>query len=444
VSAKRAGRWVVLPLVVGATIVASSGTAWANHHLMRIREVFAGTSDHPVAQFVELQMFAADQTFVTNRKIQVFDASNTKIDEFVFTANVTNGATQATILVATADAQSLFGVTADLTMDAASIPAAGGKVCFRGSSTFGIVDCVSWGTYSGPPEGGPDAGDDTGNPASPAEGLLQGAALIRDISGGASSTDLEAADDTNDSAADFDFGAPSPRNNSGTTGAAPGGVFTFSATATTVKENAGNVSVTVQRTGGTGGVSVEFSTADGTALAGQDYASTSGTLPFGPADTSKTFVVQILNDTVDEPLQALNLRLRNPVGGAMLGAPMDATLSVADNDAAPSISVGDGTVTEGNTGTKNALFTLTLSAASEKTIKVTFSTADGSALAGQDYVAKSMRNTVLPGLLTKNVGVQIIGDTIPEPQETFTVTITLPLNATVLDGSGVGTINDND
>jgi hypothetical protein len=110
----------------------------------------------------------------------------------------------------------------------------------------------------------------------------------------------------------------------------------------------------------------------------------------------------------------------------------------------PSITVRDCTVTEGNTGTVAATFTVTLSAASTETVIVAYATGDGTANAGSDYQAASGTITFAPGETSKTISVRVIGDRIPEPNETFVVNVSNPTNATIADGQGAGTIVDDE
>jgi hypothetical protein len=110
----------------------------------------------------------------------------------------------------------------------------------------------------------------------------------------------------------------------------------------------------------------------------------------------------------------------------------------------PSITIHDSTVAEGNTGTVAATFSLTLSAASAQTITVAYATADGTATAGSDYQAASGTLTFAPGETSKTITVQVNGDRLPEPNETFTVNLSGATNATVARGQGTGTILDDE
>ena len=110
----------------------------------------------------------------------------------------------------------------------------------------------------------------------------------------------------------------------------------------------------------------------------------------------------------------------------------------------PSVSIGDRSVTEGNTGTASATFTVTLSAASSQPITVAYATGNGSATAGSDYQAASGTLTFAPDETSKTISVPIIGDRLPEPNETFAVNLSSPTNATIAAGQGVGTILDDE
>jgi hypothetical protein len=182
--------------------------ARANFHLIKISEIFPGTAAEPAAQFVELQMYADGQNQLATHSLVVYDSTGIEQARYTFTTSVPDGSDQAHVLLATPEAETLFGVEADLEMTA-SIASAGGKVCWEP----GLVDCASWGSYSG---GAADQGASaTGTPFNQATGLVPGQSMERKIAGGTSPDKLDAGDDTNDSAADFQLASPSPQANSG-------------------------------------------------------------------------------------------------------------------------------------------------------------------------------------------------------------------------------------
>jgi hypothetical protein len=110
----------------------------------------------------------------------------------------------------------------------------------------------------------------------------------------------------------------------------------------------------------------------------------------------------------------------------------------------PDIRIGDVQVVEGNTGTRAATFTLTLSAAYGQTITVAYATGNGTATAGSDYQAASGTLTFAPGETSKTITVLVSGDRVPEANETFVVSLSHPTNATIVDGYGWSTIMDNE
>jgi hypothetical protein len=110
----------------------------------------------------------------------------------------------------------------------------------------------------------------------------------------------------------------------------------------------------------------------------------------------------------------------------------------------PSVSIREATVTEGNTGTLNATFTLALSKASNVDVTVHYATADISAVAGSDYTAASGTVVIPAGRTSATITVAVTGDRLPEPTETFSVNLSAATNATIGDGRGVGTIVDNE
>jgi hypothetical protein len=110
---------------------------------------------------------------------------------------------------------------------------------------------------------------------------------------------------------------------------------------------------------------------------------------------------------------------------------------------APSVSIDDVSVTEGNSGTLNMTFTVKLSAAYSKAITVHYSTADGSATAGSDYSAASLDLVFNPTETSKTITIAIIGDRVAEATENLFVNLTTN-DAFIADGQGVGTIVDNE
>jgi len=192
-------------------------------------------------------------------------------------------------------------------------------------------------------------------------------------------------------------------------------------------------------------VSVNYGTANGTATAGSDYTATSNTLSFAPGQTSKTISVPIVGNTLAEGSENFTLNLSNPTNATISDA--QAVGTIIDNDLAsvlPQLSINDVIVTEGDNGTSNAVFTVNLSTASTQAINVNYATANGTATAGSDYTATSNTLSFAPGQTSKTITVQVNGDTLDEVNETFTLNLSSPTNATIADAQGIATIQDND
>ena len=189
-------------------------------------------------------------------------------------------------------------------------------------------------------------------------------------------------------------------------------------------------------------VSVGYSTADGTATAPADYAATSGTLTFAPGQTTRTATVQVVGDTLDELDETFTVNLSDAVNAAIADGTGLGT--ILDDDPLPALSINDVTVTEPDAGTTNATFTVSLNAPSARAISVEYGTADGTATAPADYAAGSGSLTFAAGQTTKQVTVLVNGDLLDEANETYSVNLSNPSNATIADGQGLGTITDDD
>ncbi len=210
-----------------------------------------------------------------------------------------------------------------------------------------------------------------------------------------------------------------------------------------VEGNIGSVDVTFTLTlsfGYATPITVHYQTADGSASGGSDYTAASGDVTFAPFQTSYPITVKVLGDRLAEPTETfvVNLTTSDAQSGDVQGVG-----TILDDE--PRISIGDVTVTEGNTSAVNAKFTLTLSAKSDVDVKVHFDTANGSATAGSDYTAVSGAEATIPaGQTSVDIMIAVTGDRVAEPTENFFVNLSAPTNAGISDGQGVGTILDNE
>ncbi|AZR36764.1 autotransporter domain-containing protein [Xanthomonas vasicola] len=202
-------------------------------------------------------------------------------------------------------------------------------------------------------------------------------------------------------------------------------------------------SVSLSAPAGAGGVSFDIATADGTATAGADYVASSLTGQTIPAGSSSaTFTVLVNGDTLAEPNETFFVNVSNVTGATVSDGQGLGT--IVNDDAQPALSIDDVSVNEGNSGTTTATFTVSLSAASGQTVTVNYGTADGTATAGSDYVARSGTLSFAPGVTTQNVAITVNGDTAVEPNETFSVGLSGVSNATIARATGTGTILNDD
>ncbi len=199
-------------------------------------------------------------------------------------------------------------------------------------------------------------------------------------------------------------------------------------------------------------VSVNYATANGTATAGTDYtAIPTTTLTFNPGETSKTITVPVNGDNQVELNETFFLNLSNlQANGSNVTLADNQGQGTINNDDSASIAITDVTITEGNSGTTNAVFTVTLSNAVDTAVTVNYATANGTATtADNDYTAIATTPlTFNPGETSKTITVAINGDTKVESNETFFVNLS-SLNAngrnvTIADNQGQGTIANDD
>jgi Calx-beta domain len=121
-----------------------------------------------------------------------------------------------------------------------------------------------------------------------------------------------------------------------------------------------------------------------------------------------------------------------------------ASFRILEKASQSSIAIGDASGLEGNSGTAMLSFPVTLSAASTQTVSVGYATSDGTAVAPGDYASGSGTVTFAPGETAKRIPVSIVGDTSIEPDETLSITIANPVNASIAHGTATGTITNDD
>lgn len=110
----------------------------------------------------------------------------------------------------------------------------------------------------------------------------------------------------------------------------------------------------------------------------------------------------------------------------------------------PKITITDISLPEGNSGTTQFAFTISLSQATSKTVSVNYATAEGSAKANEDFIASAQTVTFQPNETSKTILIPVVGDDIKEGDDDFTITLSNPLNATINKGTGTGVIQNDD
>jgi hypothetical protein len=224
-----------------------------------------------------------------------------------------------------------------------------------------------------------------------------------------------------------------------------------------VSESIGLAPVRIVRTKGdaTKDAWVTVGSSNGTAVSPADYTDTSTAYIKLPAGSNTVdFLVPIVDDLIDENSETVNLTLYSFISpdpatmpAAQLGKRKAAKLTINDNDAAPKLSVADDTTNEGNLEN----FGVSLSAVSGLPVTFTWGTAQTStgppkdATSGVDYTAFAGQTATIPaGQTFKNIAVGTLQDAIYEDNQTFKMVVSNASNASILDGTGVGTIIDND
>ena len=246
--------------------------------------------------------------------------------------------------------------------------------------------------------------------------------------------------------ATYAYDAAGNRSNVTLTGATAAAAASFAIGDASATEG-GALTFTVTKAGtASGSLTVNYATANNTAVAGSDFNSTSGTLTFAAVDTSKTIAISTINDSAVESSETMFVNLSGASGGATISRAQGVG-TIADNDSAPppppspSFAVSDASATEGGTLT----FTVTRNGSTSGAYTVNYASANGSATAGSDYNAVSGTLSFAAGETSKTVSVATTDDSTVESTETMTVNLSgASGGATIGDAQGVGMIIDND
>jgi Calx-beta domain/Domain of unknown function (DUF4114) len=264
--------------------------------------------------------------------------------------------------------------------------------------------------------------------------------------------------------------------------------ITVAATTPISTEGTGEGLFTFYRTGGNldRALTIDFDVL-GNATSRQGYGSQTGSITFAAGSNTATLGVPVANNSVYSAYRGCVIQLRSGIGYSIGGGSgggsggggggggaggsggsgggaggaggfggSSATVTIVDDDTAPVISISDATVTEGNDGTKDLTFTVSLNNASDDVVKVDYASADGTATAGTDYLATTgtlnftpsdiIAGTTefTPGETSKTITVKINGDAEIETSETFALNLTNVVGGTIGKATGTGTITNDD
>ena len=183
-------------------------------------------------------------------------------------------------------------------------------------------------------------------------------------------------------------------------------------------------------------VTVDYATAGVTAEEGADYTATFGTLTFAPGEDARTIAVSTREDEIDEQNETFTLDLSNPDGATIQDGAATGTIN---DDDEPLLSIADAEAKEGDA----AEFLVTLWPAGDETVTVSFHTVDGTAVAGLDYTSAMGTLRFEPGETSATIAVPTLTDELADGTERFTLELSAPVEGTVGDGTGVGTITDD-
>jgi uncharacterized repeat protein (TIGR01451 family) len=183
---------------------------------------------------------------------------------------------------------------------------------------------------------------------------------------------------------------------------------------------------------------VHFATSNLTAIAGADYFATNGLLAFSPGVSNLTIAIRVIGDLLNEPDETFAVYLSNPTNATIATGTGIGT--ILNDDPLPYISVTDATVVKPDAGTTSAGFNVRLSIPSGQPVTVNFSTSDGTAIGGSDYVYTNNSLTFNPGQTNKTVSVTVANHVSVKPSQAFQFNLSSPSNAKIAHSPGLGTI----
>jgi hypothetical protein len=221
------------------------------------------------------------------------------------------------------------------------------------------------------------------------------------------------------------------------------GTLQFNQSGYSVYENKGSAQITVNRVGGAvGAVTVNYATNGGSATPGTDYTPVSGTLKFNESETSKSFTIPVMDDGVYGNDKIVFLNLTSPTGGASIGLNA-ATLTIAEADGIPTVQFNT-SIYKVNENCSIVSTNVTLNGTATLNITINYGTSSGTATSGSDFTATSGTLTFKPGDHSKFINISIINDSVYEPDQNFTITLSNPSSNVIVGSPGIATVTIKD
>jgi hypothetical protein len=192
-------------------------------------------------------------------------------------------------------------------------------------------------------------------------------------------------------------------------------------------------------------VAVSYATGNGTAVSGSDYQTANGVLTFNDGETQKSFQVTILDDSVYEGDETVLLALSNPTGGAALGSPVNAVLTISDPEdvSAGSLQFSQAAYSVQEDGA-TATIQVTRSGVTDGQVAVSYATGNGTAVSGSDYQTTNGVLTFDAGETQKSFQVTILDDNVYEGDETVTLSLSNPSGGATIGTPSEATLTITD
>lgn len=191
-------------------------------------------------------------------------------------------------------------------------------------------------------------------------------------------------------------------------------------------------------------VRAKYAVSDGTARLGEDFSDSHGDLLIPEGELSTTLDVWIRGDTAFEPDETFFVTLSDPVNATLLRGLAMGTIRNDDELALAEISISDASQAEGNAGFSYLVFNVTLARPSAEHVEVSYATSNLTAQAGNDFGNCLGNLLFLPGETSLTIEVPILGDLLPESDETFYVYLLNPVKAVLARERGMGAILNDD